>query len=226
MLNVFLFVLLTAFTSVTDCIYINKAVKRPLQYLTYYVLAKDVKDVKTLNTRPLARAGVRVLSYDGPDMAVGSGTLIGGEYVLTAKHVVEGRKAVIVQFENGFPVPAFLAFKLKNLDIAVLRVHGLNAQRLRLNRPQVGDVGILFGHPGFTERETTRIIVSQVLLHPSQDMTIEEYIVFSCNGVRPGYSGAAVFNQDGDIIGVMSFYYPSLGICFAVSSNEIVTTLN
>lgn len=227
MLNILFIVLFSVLTSVTDnIIYLNnKAFK---QTVKTYIMAKAVKD-KDLNT--LARASARVLNYvdrKTGDFRGGTAVLLGGDLALTARHVVEGSELLIVQLDDGFPLPAELVKYVGDLDVAIIRVQGLTAQFYPeyVINPEYGTVGILHGHPEFTSKEMSKVLIIDVLPHYGPNGSLAKYLVFMCNGTRPGFSGAAVFNPQGQIMGIMSFYNPIFNVCLATSMEEIVNGLN
>jgi uncharacterized membrane protein required for colicin V production len=98
--------------------------------------------------REAAPSVVRVLGYACGLGIAGSGWVARPELVVTAAHVIAGEDSTTVQPPGGLALDSeAVAFDPKN-DVAVLRVPGLQARRLRMVDPKPGTPVALLGYPG------------------------------------------------------------------------------
>lgn len=129
----------------------------------------------------------------------GTGFVVNGGLVVTARHVVEDTDTPTIQFENGTEKLAFVLARANEYDIAVIAVPSadhavpasLDCRASRLGEP-VSTVGHPFGLPYVL---TTGIVASD---RPFRDGTIILEMV-----INPGNSGGPVFAADGRVIGLI-----------------------
>ncbi len=137
-------------------------------------------------------------------------------FLLTAAHVVEDAREVIVRLPGRRPLLAIVAQQSRNLDVAALRVaeEGLPSIPLASIRPRVGEEIIVLGYPlarevDFEDLTATRGIVSRILLD-------QGLLQFDAS-VNPGNSGGPVLNSRGEAVGiVVGRIRGATGINFAV----------
>jgi len=129
----------------------------------------------------------------------GSGVLIGHRgYILTAGHMVKNSSLFFVKFKDGFKCKAvFVALDHKS-DLALLKIYA--EKDVRFNgvnylglTPMVGDSVYHIGNPIDMKYILTTGIVSSVT-----DYTISTTVI------NPGSSGGALFNREGQLIGICS----------------------
>ena len=99
-----------------------------------------------LRTEPLASFAVKIDMPEGH----GSGSHIGNGFILTAAHVVDGRKPKIIT-DNGLEREAEILWLNKEYDVALLRIRdygGIGAVPLACSNLPVGTVYSAYGNPG------------------------------------------------------------------------------
>jgi S1-C subfamily serine protease len=150
---------------------------------------------------PARQAGsvVKVLVGDGH----GTGTNIGGGYVLTAAHVVKAAKgSVKVRLDSGEIRDADILWTNEKYDLAAIQItrsEGIAVSVLSCDDLATGDAVRGFGNPQVLEFVTTyghisgsaRTVGPWASVYPT-DITI-----------APGMSGGPLFNERGDVVGVM-----------------------
>ena len=145
----------------------------------------------------------------------GSGFVYDGRgFLLTAAHVVEGAREVIVRLPNRRPMVAVVVQVSQSLDVAALRVgeEGLPSIPLALGRPRVGEEILVLGYPlGFEDLTVTRGVVSRLL--------VDQGLLQFDASINPGNSGGPVVNSRGEAVGIVSWgIRGAAGINFAVTS--------
>jgi hypothetical protein len=154
-------------------------------------------------------ATVRVIAEQEDAWSVGSGLVIGaGRYVLTAEHVVDAPVVEIVT-ASGDEIRAVVAWKSKDLDLALLRLHREVpapdlAYVVKNDIHKTAEVFVL-GFPALADRSSQS--ASQVKVTKG----IISAIVEDENGrglyqidapINPGNSGGPVFDEYGHVIGI------------------------
>lgn len=136
----------------------------------------------------------------------GSGVVIKSNgYIITNNHVVEGAGKIAVTI-NKKTYPAKLVGTDSKNDIAVLKVKArhLNAATYgNSNQLRVGDMAVIIGNPlGELGGSVTAGVVSakdrQVTLN-NQTMTL----IQTDASVNPGNSGGGMFNDSGQLVGIV-----------------------
>lgn len=146
----------------------------------------------------------------------GSGTYIkiGNRYgVLTARHVIESDTLFIVEGEGDSAVGRVVYSSEKN-DIALIEIAGLrNASPINIGDIEIfdyefGETVIYSGYPSSYDKLTSTGIVSGY--ERSENAVICQEFAW------PGSSGSGVFNEGGDLVGVLyavgveTFYVPEI----------------
>lgn len=142
---------------------------------------------------PFAGAAVKVVLAVGH----GSGTHIGGGYVLTAAHVVRGESDVRVKTDDGATNPAKVLWVGNDDDVALLQVDGLAADTARVDCGplKVGREIRTVGNPLAEEFVTTYGRVSGRAGNGA--VLVDLPLV-------PGMSGGGVFDRGGRLVGIAS----------------------
>jgi len=151
-------------------------------------------------------AVVRVIVSEGDAMSLGSGTLVDvrGDYglVLTNWHVVRDvRGPVTVAFADGFRSAATILSTNRDWDLAALAVWRPHVQPVRIadRAPQPGEPLTIAGYGSGRYREATgrcRQYVSPGGNHPFEMVELSA-------SARQGDSGGPIFNQQGELAGVL-----------------------
>jgi serine protease Do len=153
------------------------------------------------------------------DQSLGSGFVVAPETVLTAAHVVcPGTESPTVSTPAGASRPAFVLQKDDGLDLAVMRVPGLDAPALALADASAlapGDRVMAVGNPLGLEFTVSEGIVSS----PSQIAYGVSYIQTDVK-LNPGNSGGPLVDDQGRAVGVVSMKVTNAeGLGFAVPVN-------
>ncbi|MEW9121713.1 MAG: trypsin-like peptidase domain-containing protein [Thermotaleaceae bacterium] len=160
---------------------------------------------------------------------VGTGVVVDSRgYILTNSHVVSGQQveAVNVLFEDGSKKPATILWNDPSLDLAVIKVDGVQVTPADLgdsDRLEVGEVAIAIGNPlGLQfERTVTSGIISG--LNRSIDVSSSERIedlIQTDASINPGNSGGPLLNSKGEVIGINTAKIQSgEGLGFAIPIN-------
>ena len=161
----------------------------------------------------------------------GSGFAAAVDLVATNAHVVAGVKNPTVVRPDGRRLPGTLVFFDSDRDIALLRVTNLNETPLPIANAKPGDRGAVFGHPG--GQDPLRVAparVSQEVTARGRDLydshaTDREVFVLAAT-LRPGDSGAAFTNLNGDVVGLAFAIAPDEpDTAYALTSDELRSAL-
>lgn len=177
----------------------------------------------------IGAASVRIDTEDG----MGSGTLVDAEgLVLTAAHVVEGCKRLVVVLADGRAFGARLLGVNGRGDLALLRLQGRPS---RLSVAAIGDSEavtagawvVAAGHPyaAFADAKPTlsigRVRDLDGAIRAGEDKVFRRALV-SDVPLSPGSSGGGLFDLDGRLIGVNVAITQSGGSAFSVRIAEFV----
>lgn len=136
---------------------------------------------------------------------VGSGVVYSSDgKILTAAHVVEGTREVVVRLSDGRRLTGRVVGADTTNDIAVVTVDadGLPAAPLALDEePRVGQVAIALGSPWGLDSTVTAGIVSAVD-RPLFDGEGPRAMLQTDAPINPGNSGGALADIEGRVIGI------------------------
>ncbi len=125
--------------------------------------------------------------------------------ILTTSHGVERDEDLAVELADGARLPATLAGRDPDTDLAVLRVQatGLPAvERADFGDAQVGHLVLALGRPGSAGLQATLGIVSA--RQESQTGDTPEYILHTDAVLYPGFSGGPLVDMRGRVAGVLN----------------------
>jgi len=155
---------------------------------------------------PLASVVAVTASGCRPYATNAVGTVVGDGLVVTVAHAVAGEREIMVRAADDRELPAVLAAIDPAMDVAVLRVDGLDADGLEIGSYDDGDVVSLLGvHDGMADHRpvavrravtirTTDIYREGEHLRPGLDVEAS---------VRSGDSGGGLVGADGDLLGMV-----------------------
>ena len=137
----------------------------------------------------------------------GSGVIISSDgYIMTNNHVVEGARSVKVTLHNGDDYTAKVVGVDSNNDVAVLKI---DAKKLTAatygnsDQLKVGEMAVAIGNPlGKLGGTVTAGIISatdRTITVDNKEMTLLQ----TDASINPGNSGGGLFNQDGQLIGLV-----------------------
>jgi serine protease Do len=164
--------------------------------------------------------------------ALGSGFVISEDgYIVTNNHVIEGADEILIEFFEGFELPAELVGTDPNTDIALLKVEADEALKFvpfgDSDISRVGDWVIAMGNPLGQGFSVSAGIVSA--RNRALSGTYDDYIQTDA-AINRGNSGGPLFNMDGEVIGVntaiLSPNGGSIGIGFSMASNVVTRVVD
>jgi serine protease Do len=163
-----------------------------------------------------------ILSADDSSVSLGSGFFIAdGTAVVTNFHVVAGAKKVVLKTGNGQVLSSdtLYAFDEKK-DLAILRVAAPNRSHVAAigdsDKVAVGESIVVVGNPEGFEKSVTNGLISGV-------RTFDEQKLFQISApISHGSSGGPVFNDRGEVIGVVvAFLKDGQNLNFAIPINRV-----
>lgn len=164
--------------------------------------------------------------------ALGSGFVISEDgYIVTNNHVIEGADEILIEFFEGFELPAELVGTDPNTDIALLKVEADEPLKFvpfgDSDISRVGDWVIAMGNPLGQGFSVSAGIVSA--RNRALSGTYDDYIQTDA-AINRGNSGGPLFNMDGEVIGVntaiLSPNGGSIGIGFSMASNVVTRVVD
>ncbi|MDA7425289.1 DegQ family serine endoprotease [Thalassococcus lentus] len=164
--------------------------------------------------------------------ALGSGFVISEDgFIVTNNHVIEGADEILIEFFEGFELPATLIGTDPNTDIALLKVEAEAPLKFvsfgDSDTARVGDWVMAMGNPLGQGFSVSAGIVSA--RNRALSGTYDDYIQTDA-AINRGNSGGPLFNMDGDVIGVntaiLSPNGGSIGIGFSMASNVVTRVVD
>ena len=177
---------------------------------------------------------------DGDKVASGEGSGVimaekdGKTYIMTCAHVIADATSFKVTLENDKEYDAEMAGYDSQTDIGVLAIKatGLKVAKFGDSKDiEVGERCVAIGCPGGLtfKNSVTEGIVSALDVPVSSQIGYKNECIQVDAAINPGNSGGALFNMQGQVIGINSSKIASTeyeGMGFAVPSNTAVETAN
>lgn len=156
----------------------------------------------------LSESVVRIEARPCGQTSSGTGSVLDDGLVLTNAHLVAGSaddvkvrtndqrllEAVVVGFDPG-------------RDLALLHVDGLGLRRVEVGDPEPGSLALIIAHPGSDEARALDVIVVRTFTATGDDIygegDVSRTAVELAVDVVPGVSGAGVFDESGELVGVV-----------------------
>lgn len=194
------------------------------------VYAANVNSVVSIRTS--ATAGYNFYGQPVQTASAGSGFVLSADgYILTNYHVVKGAETVTVTMYNGDEFSAQYIGGEEDYDIAVIKVEAENLQPVTLGDSaalNVGDHVLAIGNPlGELTFSMSGGMVSCVDRAINVDGTPFNMIQTDTS-INPGNSGGPLFNQYGEVVGIVSAKYSQSsngttveGLGFAIPMNDV-----
>ena len=158
--------------------------------------------------------GGQAVSYNNPTMH-GSGVVYRSNgHIITNAHVVENIKNLTVVLNDGSSYPASVLYSDEKSDLAIVKIDKLGLKPIVMadeNTILSGKTAIAIGTPiSLSMRNTvTKGIVC------GKDVAIEDSyykLIQTDTAINPGNSGGPLINSKGELIGINSSKYVSVGI--------------
>ncbi len=146
----------------------------------------------------------------------GSGVIISEDgYIVTCNHVIDGARSIKVIMTDGSTYEANLVGSDASNDIAVIKVDARGFKPVTYGSSSalsVGEQVVAIGNPlGTLGGTVTQGIVSA----KDREITIEDVtmrLIQTDTAVNPGNSGGALFNMNGDLVGIVNAKSSGSGI--------------
>ena len=164
--------------------------------------------------------------------ALGSGFVISEDgFIVTNNHVIEGADEILIEFFEGFELPAEIVGTDPNTDIALLKVESETPLKFvsfgDSDTARVGDWVMAMGNPLGQGFSVSAGIVSA--RNRALSGTYDDYIQTDA-AINRGNSGGPLFNMGGEVIGVntaiLSPNGGSIGIGFSMASNVVTRVVD
>ena len=180
-------------------------------------------------------SGYNVFGQPVQSASSGSGFILTADgYIVTNYHVINGGKTVKVTLYNGESYDAAVIGGDEDYDIAVLKITGENFKPVTLGDSgllKVGNTVCAIGNPlGELTFSMSEGIASSVNRTINVDGTPFNMIQVTC-AINPGNSGGPLFNQYGEVVGIVSAKYSSYsttsveGLGFAIPINDVLSMI-
>ncbi|MBO4264581.1 MAG: trypsin-like peptidase domain-containing protein [Clostridia bacterium] len=147
----------------------------------------------------------------------GSGVIITNDgYIATNYHVIEDVTSISVRLHNGNEYKATVRGYDETTDIAVLKIEATELSTVTIGESKnlsVGDLVVAIGNPlGYLGGTVTDGIVSalerEITFDDGKTMTLMQ----TNTAINPGNSGGGLFNEYGELIGIVNAKTSDVGI--------------
>jgi S1-C subfamily serine protease len=187
-----------------------------------------VEVLGAVEQRPLATVPVvRVIASGCGGRSVGSGVLLDGGRVLTARHVLDGASSATVDIDGRRVTARLIALDGNGRDAALLDVAGLDLAGTVIadDRPTPGEHVRVLGHPrgGALEERRGALLgsldVGPLALDGGRVLTLDLV-------VTEGMSGGPVVDATGAVVGVAVGYEANTRTGIAVPADELTALVD
>ena len=197
------------------------------------VYAANVNSVVSINVT--GTSGTNFFGQPVQTASAGSGFVLTKDgYIVTNYHVVKDADTVKVTMYNGDEYDAKYVGGDEDYDIAVIKVEAADLQPVTLGNSDnlnVGDHVLAVGNPlGELTFSMSGGMVSCVNRAINVDGTPFNMIQTDAS-INPGNSGGPLFNQYGEVVGIVSAKYSSYssesveGLGFAIPINDVIAMI-
>jgi S1-C subfamily serine protease len=155
----------------------------------------------------------------------GTGFLIDTKgYMITNAHVLKGNKAMVISSE-GNELNADIIYTDQAADLALLKINDADFMSppaipysIRKKTSELGEEVYTLGYP----RNDNDIVYGKGYLSATTGFEGDSNAYQLQISANPGYSGAPVFNENAELIGIINTRQMQLeGVTFAIRSNKI-----
>lgn len=200
------------------------------------VYAANVDSVVAINTTGTTTSSNGFWQTRQPTAGAGSGFVLTPDgFIATNYHVIDKAETVKVTFYNGDTYDAEVIGGDEDYDIAVIKVEAENLQPVTMGDStllNVGDRVLAIGNPlGELTFSQTGGMVSSVNRAIDVD-GVPFNMIQTDASINPGNSGGPMFNQYGQVVGIVSAKYTSTasgasaeGLGFAIPINDVAAMI-
>jgi S1-C subfamily serine protease len=180
--------------------------------------------------RRVRQSIVKVSGHACRSIQEGSGWVARRNFVVTNAHVVAGERETTVEDIDGDRHDATVVAFDPVRDLAVLSVPGLQKPPLVMATGEAGDTGAVYGHPGGGPLVASPARVGEEILAVGTDIyrtgSSRRHVFVLAAGLKPGDSGGALVDSDGNAIGTAFAIDPGRGnTAYALTDAEVKTIL-
>ncbi len=175
----------------------------------YEKLSPSVVTIRTATERDVARGNRQ-------GSGVGSGFLVEDNLVMTAAHVVDGAHVIQISFKDGRRFEAEVISSIASSDVALLRMDKPHPEPALIELGS--DLDVAVGEPVFVIGAPFGIEYTLTIGHLSGKSTrslmaggAPVRLLQTDTAINPGNSGGPMFNQHGEVIGIVSFILTKSG---------------
>nr|WP_326126863.1 trypsin-like peptidase domain-containing protein [uncultured Oscillibacter sp.] len=196
----------------------------------------NVDSVVSINTTGTATTSNGFWQTRQPTAGAGSGFVLTPDgFIATNYHVIDGAETVKVTFYSGDSYDAEVIGGDEDYDIAVIKVEAENLKPVTMGdstQLSVGDRVLAIGNPlGELTFSMTGGMVSSV----NRAINVEGVpfnMIQTDASINPGNSGGPMFNQYGQVVGIVSAKYTNTasgtsaeGLGFAIPINDVAAMI-
>lgn len=196
------------------------------------VYASTVNSVVSINC---SSTSTNIFGQSTESASSGSGFIITSDgYIVTNHHVISGASKISVTLHNGDTYDATVIGSDSDYDVAVLKVDAKDLTPVTLGdstNVNVGDTVLAVGNPlGELTFSMSQGIVSCCDRAINVDGTPFNMIQVDAS-INPGNSGGPLFNEYGEVVGIVSAKYSSYasqsveGLGFAIPINDVAAMI-
>ncbi|MEY4279135.1 MAG: hypothetical protein RL377_1139 [Bacteroidota bacterium] len=155
----------------------------------------------------------------------GSGFLIDAKgYIVTNAHVLKGNRAIVIN-SNGQELNASIVYADKSSDLALLKIIDSDFKQpatipysIRKKSTELGEEIYTLGYP----RNDNDIVYGKGYLSAQSGFEGDSNAYQIQISANPGYSGAPVFNDNAELIGIINTRQKQAeGVAFAIKSAKV-----
>jgi S1-C subfamily serine protease len=160
----------------------------------------------------------------------GSGFVVGPGLVATNAHVVAGEPTSYITDGIGLQHEATVVAFDPERDLALLSVPDLHEAPLHLSSTAIGGRGAVFGHPEGGPLTLAPFRVGDKVQALGTDIydraSTTRLVLVLASALRPGDSGGALVDAQGDVVGVAFAVSPDrAGVAYALDPSELQALL-
>ncbi len=193
-----------------------------------YVKAISKASPSVINISSLKVVEARLFDGSSENHVKGSGIIISNDgYIITNMHVIEGKKLINVELDDGQVFPASLIGFDERSDLAVIKIMPsdplIPIEVSNSASVQIGDQVIAIGNAFGLGKTFTSGIISAT----GRDYGNPYLELFQTDAaLNPGNSGGALINHKGNLIGMNTRIFSKTGsytgIGFALPANKMI----